>query len=116
MALRKLKWTRKFLKNYQRLQAEALASLESGGKDRPMQRFLRVGETLRILAGVAGPPEDDRRLDTRPFLELSALARSAQTVHGSRGLEQPADFRIFWRQSQEEGQSLELIDLIWPCL
>ena len=66
MALRKLQWTPKFVRKYRRLQAEAFANLDPG-KDRPMQRFLRVGETLKVLAGVAGPPEDDRQLDTRPF-------------------------------------------------
>ena len=115
MALRKPMWTPKFVTKYQELQAEAFANLDSG-KDRPMQRFLRVGETLKILAGVAGPPEDDRQLDTRPFLELSGLARSAKTLHGSRALAEPDDFRIFWRDGYAEEQTLELIDLIWPCL
>jgi hypothetical protein len=115
MALRRLIWTPKFIAKYQRLQNEAFADLESG-KDRRMRRFLRVSDTLKKLAAVPGPPENDRQLDTRTYLELSGLARSEKTVHGSRATEEPADFRVLWRYSREEEHSLELVDLIWPCL
>ena len=115
MAARKLHWSPKFLKKYQTLEGEAFANLDAG-RDRPMRHFLRVGETLQALANASGLPENDRLLDTRPFVELSGLARSEKTVQGSRIREEPADYRIFWRQSHVDVRGLELVDLVWPCL
>jgi hypothetical protein len=115
MPASRLGWKPQFRKKYRTLQDEAFARLKSGD-EKPMRRFLRVGDTLRVLAACAGPPEGDRRLDSQPYVELSRLAQSAKLVYGSRTPAEPADYRVFWRHSPNDDRRLELVDLVWPCL
>jgi hypothetical protein len=115
MPARKLHWTRRFYARYKALHREAFASLKTG-KEKPMRRLIRVGETLETLRGASIPLEGDPRLDTRSYMKLSRLAHADRTVYGSRIRRAPADYRIFWQHSSENAEGIELVDLVWPCL
>jgi hypothetical protein len=114
MPARKLHWTRRFHARYKALHREAFAGLKTG-KDTPIQRLIRIGETLETLRGSSTPPERDPRFDTRSYLKLSRLAQSDRTVYGSRLHGTPGDYRVFWRHSSEHAGDIELVDSVWPC-
>lgn len=115
MSTRRLKWSPQFRRDYQKLQDDAVRQLKSGD-GRLLKRFLQVGETYKILASCPGPPEGDRRLDTHSYVEASRRALAERMVFGSRILAEGADFRVFWRPSQDEDDCLILVKLGYPCM